>query len=252
MYIISRSLFTFRMSIGRVEFFEHYGTHIDAPCHFGKGRQELHEIPPERLIGPGVVINVKEKARDNPNYEVSMEDLIEYEEKYGQIPPNAVVMMNSGWSRYYPDPAMHLGATNLSDITTFNFPGFGLDACKFLLAKRQVSIVGTDTNSIDPGQPSPGYGYPYPCHFHLQPDNVPLLENLANLDSIPPNGTTIFIGGMKTRGGTGGPARVLAIIDEPEDTKPVTGGADMVVRPHCLLLLVLVGLKFTSENVALF
>ena len=247
-WALFRNPISFRLSIGRVEYFEHYGTHMDAPSHFGNGRQELHEIPPERLIGPGVVINVEEKARENPNYEVSMEDLIEYEEEYGRIPPDAVVMMNSGWSRYYPDPVRHLGAINLSDVSTFNFPGFGLDACKFLLAERQVSIIGTDTNSVDPGQPSPGYGYPYPCHFHLQPNNVPLLENLANLDSIPPCGTTIFIGGIKTRGGTGGPARVLAIIDDPVDSKNVTDGADVIAKPSYILLLCLVAGKFVPES----
>ena len=215
----SLSLSVFRIAIGSVELFEHYGTHLDAPNHFGKGGQELHEIPPERLIGPGVVINVKEKARENPNYEVSIEDLVQYEEEYGQIPPNAVVMLNCGWSRYYPDPARSLGTMNRSDPTTFNFPGFGLDACKFLLAERQVSIIGMDTNSVDPGTPINGSGNPYPCHFHLQPNNIPLLENIANLDLIPPTGTTIVIGVMKTRNGTGGPARVMAFFGDLDEWK---------------------------------
>ena len=212
---------------------------MDAPSHFGHGRQAMHEIPPERLIGPGVVINVKEKARLNPNYAVTVEDLLEYEEEYGRIPPNAIVLMNSGWSRYYTFPEINLGTPNLTDTSTFSFPGFGMEACQFLLAKRQVSVVGVDTNSVDPGQPSPGHGFPYPCHFHLQPNNVPLLENVANLDSIPVKGTTIILGGIKTRSGTGGPTRVVAFVEDENEEKITDGSARMAAKPFVYVFIAL-------------
>ena len=51
------------------------GTHIDAPSHFGRGRQSLHEIPAERFIGPGVVIDVREKIETNPDYAVTVQDI---------------------------------------------------------------------------------------------------------------------------------------------------------------------------------
>ena len=233
----------FRVSFQKVEFFEHYGTHMDAPSHFGHGRQAMHEIPPERLIGPGVVINVKEKARINSNYEVTVEDLLKYEANYGRIPPNAIVLMNSGWSKYYPLSEVYLGTQDLTNVSTFNFPGFGMEACEFLLAKRQVSVVGVDTNSVDPGQPSPGHGFPYPCHFHLQPNNVPLLENVANLDSIPAKGTTIILGGIKTRSGTGGPTRVVAFVEDVDDDKIGDGSAGITLSPDLLLFILLMQLN---------
>ena len=58
-----------------MEFYEHMGTHIDAPSHFGRGRQTLHEIPAERFIGPGVVIDVREKVETNPDYAVTVQDI---------------------------------------------------------------------------------------------------------------------------------------------------------------------------------
>lgn len=215
---------------------------MDAPRHFGNGRQTMSEIPPERLVGPGVVIDVKSKASANPNYAVTKQDLLDYEEKYGRIPPKAIVLMNSGWAKYYPDPVLFLGTTNLSDVTALNFPGFGLDACEFLLAKRQVSVVGVDTMSVDPGQPPTGV--PYRCHVHLQPSNVPLLENVANLDAIPPKGTTIVLGGLKTKTGTGGPTRIFALIDDVKNG--ITGFSKMVVPSNSIVFITFISVSYAK------
>jgi len=62
-----------------------------------------------------------------------------FEEKYGEIPPGAIVMMNSGWASKYPDAARVFGSQNIHDPSTFHFPGFSIDACKFLLTHRQVT-----------------------------------------------------------------------------------------------------------------
>lgn len=212
------------VSFKYIESYEHQGTHIDAPVHFGAGRQEMHEIPPERLMGPGVVIDVKSKVKNNVNYGVTKADLLEYEEEYGRIPPNAIVMMNSGWAMKYPNANLVFGTETPDNISTFNFPGWRLDACEFLLNERQVSVVGVDTPSTDPAKPDPDpYGGGYPCHVYLQPNNVPLLEYVANLDAVPKNGTTMFLGSIKTRGGTGGPTRIFAVVEDGSCT--VTGMA---------------------------
>ena len=181
----------------------------------------MHEIPPERLIGPGVVIDVKDKARANPNYAVTVADIQEYEDKYGRIPRHAIVIMNSGWDRKYPNAEAVFGTSTPGDVSTFNFPGWHIDTCKFLLEERQVGVVGVDTPSTDPAQPtSDPYGFNYPCHMYLQPAQVPLLEYVAHLDAVPENDTTIFLGAIKSRDGTGGPTRIFAVLDSelPADT----------------------------------
>lgn len=58
-----------------MEFYEHLGTHIDAPIHFGAGRQTLEEIPARNLIGPGVVLDVREKVKNNSDYVVTVQDI---------------------------------------------------------------------------------------------------------------------------------------------------------------------------------
>lgn len=194
---------------------------MDAPVHFGYGQDKMADIPPERLIGPGVVIDVKDKARDNPNYAVTVQDIHDFEQKHGRIPPKAIIIMNSGWSEFFNDHQKYLGTTKLKDVTSLNFPGFGLEACMFLFNERKASILGVDTMSLDPGHSwlTDTYGKPYPCHHYLQPKNVPLLENVANLDAIPPAGTTMFLGGLKTKTGTGSPTRILAVVEDQKDKK---------------------------------
>ena len=52
-----------RMESNNLMTSEHMGTHIDAPAHFHKGQKRLDEIPLERLIGPSVVIDIREQVR---------------------------------------------------------------------------------------------------------------------------------------------------------------------------------------------
>ncbi|XP_053406653.1 uncharacterized protein LOC123548155 [Mercenaria mercenaria] len=201
------------LELRKIEFYEHQGTHIDAPSHFGNGRQSLEQIPPERLIGPGVVIDVRDKVKGNPDYAVTVDDILQHEREHGKIPPRAIVNMNSGWANKYPDARLVFGTDNITDPSTFHFPGWSPEACEMLLQDRQVNVVGVDTPSTDPAQPPV-----YPCHMYLQPNNVPLLEYVANLDSIPVRNTTIVLGAMKVRDGTGVPTRIFAMIDEDDVT----------------------------------
>ncbi|WAQ96642.1 ISAHY-like protein [Mya arenaria] len=206
------------ITIRRMEIYEHQGTHIDAPLHFTNGGQDLTQIPPERLYGPGVVIDVRDKAAANPDYAVTVQDILDYEKEFGRIPVGAIVMMNSGWQFKYPDARRVFGSDNIQDPTSFHFPGFDIKACNMLLTERQVHVIGVDTPSTDPANLPVYY-----CHKLLQPNNMPLLEYVANLDAIPKTGTTIILGAPKIRNGTGGHTRILAFL--PDDGEDVTGGA---------------------------
>ncbi|XP_053406652.1 isatin hydrolase-like [Mercenaria mercenaria] len=141
------------VEVRKIEFYEHHGTHIDAPSHVGNGRQSLEQIPPERLIGPGVVIDVRDKVKDNPDYAVTVNDILEHEREHGKIPPNTIVNMNSGWANKYPGARLVFGTDNITDPSTFHFPGWSPEACEMLLQDRQVNVVGVDTPSTDPAQP---------------------------------------------------------------------------------------------------
>jgi kynurenine formamidase len=81
------------------------------------------------------------------------------------------------------------------------------DAAAWLVRERQVKAVGIDTASIDYGQSTK-----FETHVALLSQNVPVLENLADLRDLPPSGFDLIALPMKIAGGTGGPLRVIAIL----------------------------------------
>ncbi|XP_050414236.2 isatin hydrolase [Patella vulgata] len=192
---------------------EHGGTHLDAPAHFSKGKWRTHEIPVERLVGPGVIIDVTSKATTDHDYRVQISDIEVWETKYGNIPEGAIVLMTSGWTKRYPDKGQVFGSENTTNPETFHFPAFHEDAVEWLIQHRNISIVGVDTPSVDYGQTKT-----FPVHQLLGANNIIGLENVAYLDKVPEHGAIIFAGVTKLYDGSGGPARVIAIYTTDSST----------------------------------
>src|SRR5206468_3292056 len=161
---------------------EHGGTHIDAPIHFGEGRSAVDQIPVERLIGPAVVIDVSAQCSRNPDYELTVEDLVTWESRHGPIPANSLVLILSGWGQRWPDRRRYLGSDTPDNPQTLHFPGISREAAEFLVSRRTVRGVGIDTASIDPGR-----SRDFPAHRVLNGADVYALENVAALDRLPFN-----------------------------------------------------------------
>jgi kynurenine formamidase len=70
-------------------------------------------------------------------------------------------------------------------------------------------MAGIDTASIDHGQTRT-----FPTHQRLFRDNVPALENVADMSKLPPNNFTVIALPMKIGGGSGAPCRIVANIGE--------------------------------------
>ena len=186
---------------------EHGGTHIDAPIHFGEGRLAVDEIPLHKLIAPAVVIDVRPSVEGSPDYRLSKQDLEKWESRHGVIPPGAVVLMLTGWGQRWPDRARYLGTETPSDVRTLHFPGFSAQAAEFLVKERQVDGIGIDTPSIDYG-PSQDFI----VHQIVNGANLYGLENVANLEKLPPKGAIVMALPIKIKGGTGGPVRIIAVL----------------------------------------
>lgn len=186
---------------------EHGGTHIDAPIHFGKGRSTVDQIPVDRLVGPAVVIDVREKCSANPDYELTIADLLAWESRHGRIQDGALVFMLSGWGQRWPDKQRYLGSSTPNDPRTLHFPGVSREAAEFLVSQRAVRGMGIDTASIDPGR-----SRDFPAHQVFNTADVYLLENVAALQELPPRGATVYALPMKIKGGTGGPVRIIAVL----------------------------------------
>ena len=188
---------------------EHGGTHVDAPIHFSEGKKTVDEIPINNLIGAGIVIDVSKKSLANPDYQVGIEDLQDWESKFGRIPDDSIVLINTGYANYWPDKKKYLG-TELrgeSGVKKLHFPGLHKDAATWLVKNRRISAIGLDTASIDYGQ-----SQLFESHVTLLENNIPAFENVTNIDKLPPKGFFIIALPMKIKGGSGAPLRIIAFI----------------------------------------
>lgn len=183
-------------------FGEHSGTHMDAPGHFTPGGRLSPQITPQELIVPIVVVDISRRAARDPDAMLLRDDLVGFERRHGRIPQGALVAMNSGWAEKIGDPLAFKGG---AAFPNYHFPGFSLDAAMWLVEERSVTAIGVDTLSLDPGNSST-----FPVHVNYLATDRYGLENLANLDRIPPRGATAYVGLIPWEEGSGGPARVIA------------------------------------------
>lgn len=190
---------------------EHGGTHIDAPVHFAEGKETLDEIPIENLIGPAVVIDVSKKALSDPDYLIGVGDFTEWEAVNGKIPEKSIVLLNTGYARYWPDRVKYMGTDKKGQeaIKDLHFPGLDPEAALWLIRQRDISAIGLDTPSIDYGQSKL-----FESHRMLFKENIPAFENVANLDKLPAKGALVIALPMKIKGGSGGPLRIVALVPE--------------------------------------
>jgi len=188
---------------------EHGGTHIDAPVHFAKGRNSVDQIPLEQLTGPGLVIDVTPKCATDPDYLIAVADFQNWERRNGRIPAGSIVLLRTGFGKYYPDRKRYLGTDErgAAAVAKLHFPGLDPAAARWLTQNRSIKAIGLDTASIDRGQSTL-----FESHRTLFAKNIPAFENVASLDQLPTKGFTIVALPMKIKGGSGGPLRIIAML----------------------------------------
>ncbi len=186
---------------------EHGGTHLDSPVHFAEGKMHMDEIPVTKLVGPGVVIDISVSCDKTPDYLLSVEDITAWENEHGRIPEQSIVLIRTGWGRFWPDRKRYLGSDVAGDVANLHFPGISRQAAEFLAKDRTIDGIGIDTASLDHGQSKD-----FIAHQILNGANIYGLENVANLEKLPATGATIIAMPMKIKGGTGGPVRIIALL----------------------------------------
>ena len=182
---------------------EHSGTHLDAPSHFAPGGHHAADIPPERLVAPCAVIDVRDRCRDDPAFTLEAPHVEEAERRDGPIDPGSAVLLWTGWEDYRGDPGRYLGGATEAELA---FPGFGSSAAEALL-ERGVVGLGIDTLGIDPG-----HAHDFPVHHLTLGAGLWHLEGLVNLGALPARGATLVVGALRLVEGSGTPARVLALL----------------------------------------
>ena len=182
---------------------EHSGTHISTPSALFDQGPGPDSIPPEALIAPAVVIDSRSSVSMDPDYVLTVDEFAEWERKHGKIAVGSIVLLLTGWGRYWYEPERFI---NPGVDGLMHTPGFTSEAVSLIFDERDAAGIGTDTHGVDAGRD--------PC---LEASRAALsrgalvLECLNNLDQLPATGTTLVIGRLPLVGGSGSPASVLAL-----------------------------------------
>ncbi|KAH9387674.1 hypothetical protein TYRP_008867 [Tyrophagus putrescentiae] len=224
----------------------HTGTHLDAPVHFGKGKWTVSDIPLHRLVErPLFIVDVTDQAQAERDYSASVADLMRFEETSGtKISPESVVLLRTGWSRFWPNKLEYFG-TETADPMQAHFPGLSADGARWLVEQRQVYGVGVDAPSIDCGKCGNHYGFP--AHVTLSAGNVYVLENIdETIFQVPVTGATITVLPINIIGASGAPARIIAqYLHHHHDTNPAS--ALKPVSAFLLFPILLLLIAFSSR-----
>ncbi|KAK8762672.1 hypothetical protein V5799_026060 [Amblyomma americanum] len=151
---------------------------------------------------PIALIDVQEEAARNASYLMPVAEVLRWEAQNGQLPNNCLLLIRSGWSKYYHNRNAFYG---LDQYGLRHFPAIEPATVEFLTRQRNLAGVGIETASVD------FYGATRSHHL-LGAANVYILENLADLRSVPPVGAHAIVMPMKIDGAGGAPTRVVALL----------------------------------------
>ena len=183
---------------------EHSATHMNAPNSFHPDGIGIDAYTPESLVRPAVVIDVRAQAHADPDYVISPQDIERWEQAHGRIAQGSVVLFHTGWQALWSDPKRFF---NEDEQGGLHFPGVGVDAARLLVEEREVGGIGIDTHGVDPGQSTA-----FATNCQVLAKKGIILECLTHLDQLPAIGTTLVIGILKLKDGSGSPASVLAFV----------------------------------------
>lgn len=186
---------------------EHGGTHLDAPVHFAQAKKTVDQLSIEQLVGDAIVVDVSDKSLADPDYRVQISDFEDWEQQNGKIPDQTIILIRTGYGKFWPDPSTYMGtsAKGPEAIANLHFPGLHPDAANWLVVNRKIKAIGLDTPSIDYGQ-----SRLFESHQMLFKENIPVFENVANLNKLPVRGIWVAALPMKITGGSGSPLRIVA------------------------------------------
>jgi kynurenine formamidase len=183
---------------------EHSGTHLSAPSGFQQGAPGHEAFSPQDLVRPAVVIDIAIQAKADPDYALTMNDILDWESGHGPVPQGCLVLLRTGWQAKWGCQMDYLGGTNAAQL---HFPGFGLDATQILLEGRKIAGLGADTAGAEPGADTD-----FSVSRYALENRLIVLENLTNLELLPLTGALLVVGLLRLDGGSGGPASVTALV----------------------------------------
>lgn len=174
-----------------------YGTHIDPPAHFDPNGRTLEEIPVKQMILPLVVFDITPMLRTDPNHALSVNDILQWEQRHGRVPAGSFAALRTDMSKDWERDPLRFKRNP--------FPAWSLDAIRFLYEQRAVVANGHESMDTDISADMKSETWLL-RHGHWQ------IEVMANLDQVPATGALIVVSWPKPSHGLGFPARAFAIL----------------------------------------
>lgn len=189
---------------------EHIGTHLDAPVHWSTGRdgKDVAQIEPGRLVGNAVVLDFTAEVSADPDFLIDVPDLLRWQEAHGDFQAGEWLLFRTGWDRYADDRVAFLN----TDETGSHTPGFTAEAARWVAEETPISGVGVETVGIDAGRGAE-LEPPFPMHHFLLGADKYGITSLRQLDRLPRRGAVLVVAPLPIVGGTGSPARILALVE---------------------------------------
>ena len=184
---------------------EHSATHMNAANSFVAGdTTAITDYPAEQRVVPAAVIDVRAKCAANADYQLTQQDVLDWETQHGRIAPGTFVIMLTGWEDKWGSPKAFINLDAKGDL---HFPGFAGATSAWLLSDRQVAGVGIDTHGVDPGLDTS-----YATNTAMAEAHKLVLECMGHLDELPPTGATLVLAPLQLKGGSGSPLSVVAFV----------------------------------------
>ena len=180
----------------------HGGVHVDSGIQTSQGFRILGIDTMAPLVARGVLLDVAEKKRLEPDHSITADEL-ERAAANLKIRAGDVVLVRTGYGALWSDPDEYLRAAGVSAAGS-----------RWLIEKK-VSAVGADNMAWDLiGPTDPELGVTLPGHLLLLVRaGIPIIENL-NLEELAAAHLHEFAFvclPLKMRGATGSPVRPIAI-----------------------------------------
>jgi kynurenine formamidase len=189
---------------------EHTGTHLDAPIHWvtGQKSEDVSQIAPSRLVAPAAVLDVADRAAADPDFLLDIDDVRAWEAQHGALPTGGWLLLRTGWDARSHSQAEFLNA----DETGPHTPGVSVQCARWLADAAPVMGFGVETVGTDAGA-AHSFDPAFPCHTFLLGAGKYGLTQLQNLALLPPTGSVLVVTPLPIVGGSGSPARVLALVE---------------------------------------
>jgi kynurenine formamidase len=189
---------------------EHTGTHFDAPVHWITGRDglDVSQVPAAQLMAPAAVLDFSAEAAADPDFLLEVDHIKKWESEHGSLPAGGWLLFRTGWDTRSDDQERFLNANDTGPHT----PGVSVECARWIAQEAPVMGFGTETVGTDAGR-AHSFDPPFPCHSALLGAGKYGLTQLQNLAELPPTGAVVIAGPLPIIGGSGSPARVLALVE---------------------------------------